>query len=76
MLMLYRESYNNEDAAHPKVTDVFIRKNRNSPTGGMELDFDPERTRFTSVAKAVRDSGSALPHGGRNIVVRTLAPSK
>ena len=47
VLMLYRESYYNEDADDPNLTDVFIRKNRNGPTGHIELDFDPVHMRFT-----------------------------
>ena len=48
--MLYREGYYNPDVENPNLTDVFIRKNRNGPTGRIELDFDPKYMRFTSRA--------------------------
>lgn len=44
VLMLYRESYYEEDAE--SNVDIFIRKNRNGPTGRIELAFDPELMRF------------------------------
>ena len=47
VLMLYRDGYYNEDCDDPNSTDVFIRKNRNGPTGNVELRFDKERMRFT-----------------------------
>ena len=49
--MLYREGYYNPVVDDPDLTDVFIRKNRNGPTGRIELDFDAEHTRFTSRVK-------------------------
>ena len=49
ILMLYRESYYNEDCDNPDVTDVFIRKNRQGETGRVELRFDKKRIRFDSV---------------------------
>ena len=48
--MLYREGYYDPDVENPNLTDIFIRKNRNGPTGRIELDFDPEQMRFTSRA--------------------------
>ncbi|MCA9337875.1 hypothetical protein KC951_04155, partial [Candidatus Saccharibacteria bacterium] len=32
-----------------KLTDIFIKKHRNGPTGGVELYFDNEKQRFRSV---------------------------
>ncbi len=61
MLMLYREGYYNPDVENPNVTDVFIRKNRNGPTGGIELDFDPEHMRFTSTVAKKRKTARAVP---------------
>lgn len=47
VLMLWRESAYEEDCDHPEQTTVFIRKNRQGPTGAAELVFDQERMTFT-----------------------------
>jgi replicative DNA helicase len=39
VLMLYREDAYNEDAPNPGITDVYIRKHRNGPTGRVGLRF-------------------------------------
>jgi len=44
--MLYRESLYNEDCADPALTDVYLRKNRNGPTGHVEIYFDGARMSF------------------------------
>lgn len=41
MLMLYREDVYNEDCSEPGVTDVYIRKNRNGPTGRVRSSLMP-----------------------------------
>jgi replicative DNA helicase len=46
VLMLYRESYYNEDCENPEVTDVYVRKNRHGPTGRVSLVHDPDRMTF------------------------------
>lgn len=46
VLMLYREDMYNEDCDHPGMTDVYVRKNRNGPTGRVELFFDKAKMRF------------------------------
>lgn len=46
---IYREEYYNPDTDRKKLTDIFIKKHRNGPTGGLELYFDNERQRFRSV---------------------------
>ncbi len=46
VLMLYREDVYNEDCSDPGVTDVYIRKNRNGPTGRACLFFDAKRMTF------------------------------
>ena len=46
VLMLYREELYEEDCAHPGLTDVYIRKNRNGQTGKVQLFFDAKRTLF------------------------------
>jgi replicative DNA helicase len=46
---IYREEYYNPETDRKKLTDIFIKKHRNGPTGGVELYFDNEKQRFRSV---------------------------
>lgn len=48
---LYREDYYNPDTNRKNITDIFIRKHRNGPTGAIELFFDREKQRFRSLEK-------------------------
>jgi replicative DNA helicase len=49
VMFIYREDYYNPDTDRQHITDLFIAKHRNGPTGKVELYFHPERLRFTSV---------------------------
>lgn len=51
VLMLYREDYYEEDSDRAGVTDVYIRKHRNGPTGRIELGFKKEQMKFISLEK-------------------------
>jgi len=51
VMMMYREDYYEEDTDRPGVTDLFIRKHRNGPTGHVEMAFKKEQMRFLSVEK-------------------------
>lgn len=46
VMMLYRESYYDPDTAEPNRADIFIKKNRNGPTGHCEMIFQIEKGRF------------------------------
>ncbi len=46
---IYREEYYNPETDRKKLTDIFIKKHRNGPTGGVELYFENEKQRFRSV---------------------------
>ncbi len=46
---IYREEYYNPETDRKNITDIFIKKHRNGPTGGVELYFDRERQRFRSL---------------------------
>lgn len=46
---IYREDYYNPDTDRKNVTDIFIKKHRNGPTGGIELYFEKEKQRFRSL---------------------------
>ncbi len=52
VLMMYREDYYEEDSDRPGMTDIYIRKHRNGPTGRIELLFKREQMRFYDVDKA------------------------
>ncbi len=51
VLMMYREDYYEEDSDRPGMTDIYIRKHRNGPTGRIELHFKKEQMRFYDVDK-------------------------
>lgn len=51
VMMMYREDYYEEDSQRPGVTDIFIRKHRNGPTGHVELGFKKEQMRFLTIEK-------------------------
>lgn len=56
---IYREEYYNPDTDRKKLTDVFIKKHRNGPTGGVELYFENEKQRFRSVETRHQDPFSS-----------------
>ena len=49
VMFIYREAYYNPETDRTNITDLIIAKHRNGPTGRIELYFDPERLRFTSL---------------------------
>jgi replicative DNA helicase len=49
VLMMYREDYYEEDSDRPGMTDIYIRKHRNGPTGRVEMMFKKEQMRFYDV---------------------------
>lgn len=51
VLMLYREDYYEEDSDRAGITDIYIRKHRNGPTGKIELGFKKEQMKFISIEK-------------------------
>ncbi len=46
---IYREEYYNPETERKNITDIFIKKHRNGPTGAVELYFDREKQRFRGV---------------------------
>ncbi len=46
---IYREDYYNPETERKNITDIFIKKHRNGPTGAIELFFDREKQRFRSI---------------------------
>ena len=51
VLMMYREDMYEEDSDRPGMTDIYIRKFRNGPTGRIELMYKREQMRFYDVDK-------------------------
>lgn len=56
VLFVYREDYYNPETERQNMTDIFIKKHRNGPTGSVELYFHPERLQFVSVDKSHQDA--------------------
>lgn len=52
VMMMYREDYYEEDSDRPGMTDIYIRKHRNGPTGRVEMLFKKEQMRFYDIDKA------------------------
>lgn len=47
VMFLYRDDYYNPDSSdRPNITEIFIKKHRNGPTGKIELYFDRDRQKF------------------------------
>ena len=46
---LYREDYYNPDSERKNIMDVLIKKHRNGPTGGVELFFDRDKQKISSL---------------------------
>ena len=46
---LYREDYYNPESDRKNIMDVLIKKHRNGPTGGVELYFDRDKQRISSL---------------------------
>lgn len=46
---IYREDYYNTETERKNITDIFIKKHRNGPTGAVELYFDKEKQLFRSL---------------------------
>lgn len=49
--MIYRDDYYNEFSETPGVTNVMIRKNRNGPTGQVDLQFEKSQQKFYEIAR-------------------------
>ena len=43
---LYREEWYNPETDRQNITDIFIKKHRNGPTGNLEVYFDRNRQTF------------------------------
>jgi replicative DNA helicase len=50
VLMLYREEYYDPETDRKHIADLFVRKNRNWPTGEVPLYFENSIMRFTNLS--------------------------
>lgn len=53
VMMLYREDYYDEYTDKKWVTSIYVRKNRNGPTGDIDLNWEATTMRFTDRSGAV-----------------------
>ncbi|MDD5290176.1 MAG: replicative DNA helicase [Patescibacteria group bacterium] len=51
VLFIYREKMYKKDTPRGNITDIYIAKHRNGPTGMVELYFDEQRTSFKNLEK-------------------------
>jgi replicative DNA helicase len=49
VMFIYREDYYEPDTERKHISDIFISKHRNGPTGKIELFFHPEQLAFRSI---------------------------
>jgi len=52
VMMMYRDDYYDEFSEKKGVTDIFIRKNRNGPTGSVQLMFNRNNQKFMEIETA------------------------
>ncbi|WP_048601608.1 replicative DNA helicase [Rubeoparvulum massiliense] len=55
---LYRDDYYNPDTENPNIIEIIIAKQRNGPTGKVELVFLKEYNKFVNMEKERRDMGN------------------
>jgi replicative DNA helicase len=51
VMFIYREDLYNPNTERQHITDIFIKKHRNGPTGQLELYFHPEQLEFRTIDK-------------------------
>ncbi|HSX47693.1 MAG TPA: replicative DNA helicase [Patescibacteria group bacterium] len=49
VMFMYREEYYNPDTDRKRLTDIFIKKHRNGPTGAIELYTEFEKQRLRTI---------------------------
>ncbi len=55
IMFIYRDDYYNKDSREPGVAEIIIGKQRNGPTGTVNLTFLKHLTRFESLARGSSD---------------------
>ena len=67
VLMLYRDDYYNELSDQPGVTDIYVRKQRQGPTGRVSVRFNRERMCHEPLAYERSDSARSHSNDTRLI---------
>ncbi len=49
VMMIYRDDYYNEFSETPGIVNLLIRKNRNGPTGSLDLRFEKQHQKFYEI---------------------------
>ncbi|MBC7498725.1 replicative DNA helicase [Candidatus Gracilibacteria bacterium] len=63
--MIYRDDYYNEFSETPGITNIMIRKNRNGPTGQVDLKFEKSQQKFYELErKSEQREYEREPNGG------------
>jgi replicative DNA helicase len=59
VMFIYREDYYNAETDRQHITDIYVKKHRNGPTGKFELYFNEEKVQFMTLDKTreVADEG-------------------
>ena len=57
VMMIYREDYYDEFTEKKWVTEIFIRKNRNGPTGTVQLMFEKNNQKFVEIEHNIQPQG-------------------
>ena len=58
VMFIYREAYYNKDTEKGNIAEINIAKQRNGPTGSVELYFLDRFTKFANVAReSIREEG-------------------
>lgn len=55
VIFVHREEFYNKESEKPGIAEIIIGKQRNGPTGSVELGFQKEFTRFNNLAKLYDD---------------------
>ncbi len=56
VMFIYRDEYYNQDTDNRGVTEIIVAKQRNGPTGTVELVWLPQYTKFVDLAKGEKKS--------------------
>ena len=51
VMFIYRDDYYNEDSDKKGIAEIIIAKQRNGPIGTVELSWQPQLTKFASLAR-------------------------
>ncbi|KIR03311.1 Replicative DNA helicase [Lachnospiraceae bacterium TWA4] len=58
VMFIYRDDYYNKDSASKNISEIIIAKQRNGPTGTVELAWLPDYTKFGNLQKNMKVNSS------------------